>query len=86
MDWLALMQTELGVDWMRRERFRIGASSLLDDLERDAAALRVGELETDLIEAKGLAQISDESALVELVNVAERAFCGSAYSCTPPRA
>ena len=32
--WLALMKDELGDDWMRPELFRIGASSLLADLER----------------------------------------------------
>src|SRR5688572_8701989 len=33
-DWLALMKEELGDAWMRRELFRLGASSLLADLER----------------------------------------------------
>ncbi|HEX3131823.1 MAG TPA: deoxyribose-phosphate aldolase [Thermoanaerobaculia bacterium] len=33
-DWLALMKEELGDAWTRRELFRIGASSLLADLER----------------------------------------------------
>jgi deoxyribose-phosphate aldolase len=33
-DWLALMKEELGDAWMRKELFRIGASSLLADLER----------------------------------------------------
>jgi deoxyribose-phosphate aldolase len=33
-DWLALMKEELGVDWMKRDLFRLGASSLLADLER----------------------------------------------------
>jgi deoxyribose-phosphate aldolase len=33
-DWLALMKEELGDAWMRRELFRLGASSLLGDLER----------------------------------------------------
>ena len=33
-DWLALMKEELGVDWMKRDLFRIGASSLLADIER----------------------------------------------------
>jgi len=32
--WLALMREELGVDWMMPNLFRIGASSLLTDLER----------------------------------------------------
>jgi deoxyribose-phosphate aldolase len=33
-DWLALMKEELGDAWMRRDLFRLGASSLLADLER----------------------------------------------------
>ena len=33
-DWLSLMKEELGVAWMRRDLFRLGASSLLADLER----------------------------------------------------
>jgi deoxyribose-phosphate aldolase len=33
-DWLSLMKEELGEAWMRRELFRLGASSLLADLER----------------------------------------------------
>ena len=33
-DWLALMKEELGDAWMRRELFRLGASSLLADIER----------------------------------------------------
>ncbi len=32
--WLALMREELGVEWQMPEYFRIGASSLLTDLER----------------------------------------------------
>jgi len=32
--WLSLMREELGVDWMMPDLFRIGASSLLADLER----------------------------------------------------
>ena len=33
-DWLALMKEELGDAWMRSDLFRLGASSLLADLER----------------------------------------------------
>ncbi len=33
-DWLILMKEELGTDWMRPNLFRIGASSLLTDIER----------------------------------------------------
>jgi deoxyribose-phosphate aldolase len=34
LDWLILMKEELGDAWLRPERFRIGASGLLTDIER----------------------------------------------------
>jgi deoxyribose-phosphate aldolase len=34
LEWLILMKEELGDAWLRAERFRIGASSLLTDIER----------------------------------------------------
>jgi len=34
LDWLALMKEELGDDWLRPTLFRIGASGLLGDIER----------------------------------------------------
>ncbi|MTH36181.1 deoxyribose-phosphate aldolase [Paracoccus limosus] len=34
MNWLALVKEELGNDWLRPDLFRIGASSLLLDIER----------------------------------------------------
>jgi deoxyribose-phosphate aldolase len=34
IDWLAMMKDELGLSWMRAELFRLGASSLLGDIER----------------------------------------------------
>ncbi|MFL5734013.1 MAG: 2-deoxyribose-5-phosphate aldolase, partial [Chloroflexia bacterium] len=34
LDWLILMKEELGTAWTRPELFRIGASSLLTDIER----------------------------------------------------
>ncbi len=34
LDWLILMKEELGDAWVRNELFRIGASSLLSDIER----------------------------------------------------
>ena len=34
LDWLAMMKEELGLSWMRAELFRLGASSLLGDIER----------------------------------------------------
>jgi deoxyribose-phosphate aldolase len=34
LEWLALMKEELGDDWLSPALFRIGASSLLGDIER----------------------------------------------------
>jgi deoxyribose-phosphate aldolase len=34
LDWLLLIREELGVEWMQPHLFRIGASSLLTDIER----------------------------------------------------
>ncbi len=34
LDWMILMKEELGDAWLRPDRFRIGASSLLSDIER----------------------------------------------------
>jgi len=34
LDWMILMKEELGERWMRPDRFRIGASGLLTDIER----------------------------------------------------
>ncbi len=34
LEWLALMKEELGAPWMRAELFRLGASSVLADIER----------------------------------------------------
>jgi deoxyribose-phosphate aldolase len=34
LDWLVLIKEELGDDWLTPELFRIGASSLLGDIER----------------------------------------------------
>jgi deoxyribose-phosphate aldolase len=34
LDWLALIKEELGDRWLRSDLFRIGASSLLTDIER----------------------------------------------------
>ena len=33
-DWLALMKEELGLPWMKAGLFRLGASGLLNDIER----------------------------------------------------
>jgi deoxyribose-phosphate aldolase len=34
LDWLILMKEELGEEWMQPRLFRIGASALLNDIER----------------------------------------------------
>ena len=34
LDWLILMKEELGDEWLRPDRFRLGASTLLGDIER----------------------------------------------------
>ncbi|MGH7538931.1 MAG: deoxyribose-phosphate aldolase [Gemmatimonadales bacterium] len=34
LDWLILMKEELGNPWLRADRFRLGASTLLTDIER----------------------------------------------------
>jgi deoxyribose-phosphate aldolase len=34
LEWLALMKEELGVPWMNAELFRLGASGMLGDIER----------------------------------------------------
>jgi deoxyribose-phosphate aldolase len=34
LDWLALMKDELGDEWLHNDLFRIGASGLLTDIER----------------------------------------------------
>jgi len=40
--WLILMKEELGNDWLEPERFRIGASSLLGDIERQIEHFATG--------------------------------------------
>jgi len=41
-DWLILMKEELGNDWLNPARFRIGASSLLTDIERQLSHYLTG--------------------------------------------
>ena len=42
LDWLILMKEELGTDWMRPNLFRIGASGLLTDIERQLEYFATG--------------------------------------------
>ncbi|HNP71350.1 MAG TPA: deoxyribose-phosphate aldolase [Kouleothrix sp.] len=43
LDWLTLMKEELGDEWLRPELFRIGASSLLGDIERQLEHFVTGQ-------------------------------------------
>lgn len=42
LDWLVLMKEELGNDWLNNSLFRIGASSLLSDIERQLSYFVTG--------------------------------------------
>jgi deoxyribose-phosphate aldolase len=42
LDWLILMKEELGTEWMRPKLFRIGASGLLTDIERQLEYFATG--------------------------------------------
>ncbi|HEY4388614.1 MAG TPA: deoxyribose-phosphate aldolase [Ktedonobacteraceae bacterium] len=42
LDWLILMKEELGDDWLRNTHFRIGASGLLSDIERQLSYFVTG--------------------------------------------
>jgi deoxyribose-phosphate aldolase len=46
-EWLALMKEELGDAWMKAELFRFGASSLLNDLERQLEHHATGRYSAD---------------------------------------
>jgi deoxyribose-phosphate aldolase len=47
LEWLALMKEELGVPWMNAELFRFGASSLLNDIERQLEHHATGRYSAD---------------------------------------
>jgi deoxyribose-phosphate aldolase len=42
LTWLILMKEELGLAWMKNDLFRIGASSLLGDIERQLSHYATG--------------------------------------------
>jgi len=46
-EWLALMKEELGVSWMKADLFRFGASSLLNDIERQLEHHATGRYSAD---------------------------------------
>lgn len=47
LDWLAMMKEELGQSWLRGELFRIGASGLLGDIERQLEHYATGRYSAD---------------------------------------
>jgi len=47
IEWLALMKEELGVSWMKAELFRLGASGLLNDIERQLGHQASGRYSAD---------------------------------------
>jgi len=47
IEWLSLMKEELGVPWMKAELFRFGASSLLNDIERQLEHHATGRYSAD---------------------------------------
>jgi len=42
LDWLILMKEELGIEWLNNSLFRIGASGLLSDIERQLSYFATG--------------------------------------------
>lgn len=46
-EWLAMMKEELGTPWMKAELFRFGASSLLNDIERQLEHFATGRYSAD---------------------------------------
>ena len=46
-EWLSLMKEELGTPWMKAELFRFGASSLLNDIERQLEHYATGRYSAD---------------------------------------
>jgi len=47
IEWLALMKEELGLPWMKADLFRFGASSLLNDIERQLEHHATGRYSAD---------------------------------------
>jgi len=47
LDWLAMMKEELGDSWLRAEMFRLGASGLLNDIERQLEHFVTGRYSAD---------------------------------------
>jgi deoxyribose-phosphate aldolase len=47
IEWLSLMKEELGNDWLKADLFRIGASGLLNDIERQLEHFATGRYSAD---------------------------------------
>lgn len=47
IDWLAMIKEELGPSWLRAEMFRLGASGLLGDIERQLEHFATGRYSAD---------------------------------------
>lgn len=47
LDWLAMIKEELGDSWLRSEMFRLGASGLLGDIERQLEHFATGRYSAD---------------------------------------
>jgi deoxyribose-phosphate aldolase len=47
LEWLSLMKEELGNPWMKADLFRLGASSLLGDIERQLEHYATGRYSAD---------------------------------------
>lgn len=53
LDWLILMKEELGEEWMKSNLFRIGASALLNDIERQLEHFAYGRYASMQYQALG---------------------------------
>lgn len=43
LTWLILMKEELGDEWLKPDLFRLGASTLLSDIERQVSSVIAGD-------------------------------------------
>jgi len=59
LQWMVLVKEELGKDWLTNDRFRIGASSLLQDIS------------TEIINTYEKSKISEDSVSEEKISKSE---------------
>lgn len=68
--WLSLVKEELGDEWLTPDLFRIGASSLLSDIERqvseDTRSLAGVEADRDHVRAEPPPPASEAEQVIEL--------------------